>query len=223
MHEKTATLIGATGLIGSHLLHLLIRSSHYDNIRLITRKPFHTDNDKITVNQIDFSDQTAFREAISGSQVVFCAIGTTTRKVKGDEAAYRKVDFDIPVQAARFCAETACSKFMLVSSVGADPNSGSFYLRLKGETEQAIRSLPIRQIGIFRPSLLLGKRIEFRFGEVAGALILRPFSFLLPGQLKPVRAEWVARAMLQASLTDQPGVQVFTRSAIVRLVETDGI
>lgn len=156
--STTAAIIGSTGLIGSQVLELLLNDKHFSSIKIIVRRPLSIDHPKARVVVIDFADDAAFKQAVSGSGAVFCAVGTTQQKVKGNKEAYRKVDYDIPVHAARFCAEAGVGQFLLVSSVGADSNSNNFYLKLKGEVEDAVKRMNIPSVSIFRPSVLLGKR-----------------------------------------------------------------
>jgi uncharacterized protein YbjT (DUF2867 family) len=212
MGNKTATIIGATGLIGSHILELLLNDSHFQTIRLLVRRPVPHKHSKIEAKLIDFEDSESFQLGIEGSDVVFCAIGTTQQKVKGDKEAYRKVDHDIPVNAAKFCKETGCPQFLLVSSVGADVHSNNFYLKLKGEVEDRVRSMQISSISIFRPSLLLGNRNENRRGEKAAQVFMPLFSFAMIGKwskYKPIPAEDVAKAMITAAKLEKPGVQLY--------------
>ena len=180
MKEKTATILGSTGLIGSKLLELLLDDKNYKVIRVIVRRPVKFNNPSVQTEVIDFSDTESFKKAIAGSDAIFCAVGTTQKKVKGDRTAYYKVDYDIPVNTARFCEETGCPVFSLVSSVGADSKSKNFYLKLKGEVEDKIREMNIESVSIFRPSMLLGKRKEFRFAEeVTKQVQLRSHFFFL--------------------------------------------
>lgn len=109
--RRTATVIGATGLIGSHLVELLQDDPYFSTIVVLSRRPVSFDHPNVQLLVIDFADTVAFKTAIAGSDAVFCAVGTTQKKVKGDKAAYRKVDYDIPVNAARFCAEQAVRIF----------------------------------------------------------------------------------------------------------------
>ena len=137
--------------------------------------------------------------------------------MKGNKQAYRKVDYDIPVNAARFCAETGCQKFLFVSSVGANSKSNNFYLQLKGEVEEAVKQFPINQISVFRPSMLLGKRSEYRPAERIGQFMMSFFAFLLMGKnekYRPVDAFEVAKAMVQVSKEDNPGVSIYEYGAI---------
>ena len=220
MKEKTATIIGSTGLIGGELLNLLLRDKHFDLIRVLVRRPVEFNDPAVRVMVIDFSDDASFKSAIAGSDALFCAVGTTQKKVKGDRAAYYKVDFDIPVNSAKFCEETGCPAFLIVSSVGADSKSSNFYLKLKGEVEDKLRELKIASVSVFRPSMLLGKRKEFRFSEEVAKAISAPLTFLFPSKYKPVKAENVARAMIAASKKGIPGFNVYHYKEMIKIIET---
>src|SRR5258705_12589534 len=125
----TATVIGATGLIGSYLLNELLKDSFYDRVKILIRRPVDIIHPKLEKKLVDFNDSDSLLVAIDNSDAVFCAVGTTQRKVKGDKEAYRKIDYDIPVHAARFCKMTGSKTFVLVSSVGANSKSNNFYLK----------------------------------------------------------------------------------------------
>jgi uncharacterized protein YbjT (DUF2867 family) len=220
MTGRTATLIGATGLIGSHLLTLLQNDDYYDVVRVLVRRPFPHQNPKTEAKLIDFADHESFRLAVEGSHTVFCAIGTTQQKVKGDKEAYRKVDYDIPVKAAKFAMEAGSSHFSLVSSVGADIKSGTFYLKLKGEVEEDVKKSGVAGIALFRPSMLMGDRKEFRLGESIGQKVMGIFGFTLFGRLrklKPIHAGKVAAAMLAAAKENRPGAHTYEYDDIIRL------
>jgi uncharacterized protein YbjT (DUF2867 family) len=205
MSGKTAAIIGVTGLIGGYLYEILKQDKTYETIRLIVRRPFVKDNDRTEVKLVDFNDAESFKLAIDGSDVVFCAIGTTQKKVKGDKAAYRKIDYDIPVKAARFCKETGCETLILVSAVGANSKSNTFYLKLKGEMEDAVKATGLKSVHIMRPSMLLGDRTEFRLGEKIGKPLMTALSFLLPSKYKPIHGMKVAKAMLTAAKENREG------------------
>lgn len=212
MPGKTASVIGSTGLIGTHLVQLLQQDKTFDTVRLLVRRPVSNSHPKVEMKLVNFEEPESVKLAIDGSNAVFCAVGTTQKKVKGDKEAYRKVDYDIPVNAARFCAETGCPNFLLVSSVGADSNSNNFYLKLKGEVEDAVSRFSIRNISIFRPSILLGKREESRTGEKIGQAVMSFFSFMMIGsweKYRPVDAGIVAKAMIQAAKEKNEGSSVY--------------
>jgi uncharacterized protein YbjT (DUF2867 family) len=162
----TATLVGSTGLIGSFLLEELLNDPYFDTVRILIRRPIDITHPKLEKKIVDFNDSDSLLVALSNSDVVFCSIGSTMKKVKGDKEAYRKIDFDIPVKLARFCKMTGCEKFILVSSAGANSKSRNFYQRLKEETEEAVKSVGLKTVHIMRPSLLLGERKEFRLEKI---------------------------------------------------------
>ncbi len=213
----TATIIGATGLVGGHIAEILSEERHWDTIRLLTRRPVESALRGTEVVVTDFGDPQSFREAVRGSDVLFCAVGTTRKKVGGDMVLYRSIDHDIPVNAAIHCLATGCSRFLMVSSVGASAKSRNYYLRFKGEAEEAIAALGLPSASIFRPSMLLGKRDEFRFGEEAGKLATIPLSFLFPSKYRPVHARDVARAMVEAALRNEKGFRIYHRSEMMSL------
>lgn len=192
-----ATLIGATGLIGSHLLELLLEDEYFDSVRILIRRPMEFTHPKLEKKLVDFSDMESFRLALEESDVVFCSIGTTQKKVKGDKDAYRKIDYDITVNAARFCKLNGCETFVFVSTVGANSKSNNFYLKLKGEIEEAVKTVGLTNVYIMQPSLLLGKRKESRFGEKIAQWIIPLLSFVTPAKYKPVKATYVAKAMIR--------------------------
>ena len=221
MVKRTATIIGATGLVGSYLLEILEKDDYFSNIRLLVRRPIEYKHPKTEVKLIDFSDTESFKLGIDGSDAVFCAVGTTQKKVKGDKAAYRKVDYDIPVYAARYCKETGCEQFLFVSAVGANKASNNFYLKLKGEAEEGVIDSKVNSISIFRPSMLMGERKEKRTGESIGKVIMQPLSFLLGGKLsrlKPIHGRDVARSMTEAAKKAMPGVHYYEYNEMKELL-----
>jgi uncharacterized protein YbjT (DUF2867 family) len=201
----TATLVGATGLIGSHLLQELLNDPYFDTARILIRRPVDITHPKLEKKIVDFTDSDSLLVALSNSNIAFCAIGTTQKKVKGDKDAYRKIDFDIPLRLARFCKMTGCEKFILVSSAGANPKSMNFYARLKGETEEAVKKVGLRTVHIMRPSLLLGERKEFRLGENIGKAMMTALSFLIPDKYKAIDSKDVAKVMVALSKKNEEG------------------
>jgi uncharacterized protein YbjT (DUF2867 family) len=207
---RTVTILGSTGLIGSHLLRILINDPGTSKINAIVRKTADIHNAKLEQFVIDFNDPKAYDPYIAGSEVVFSAIGTTRKEVEGDEEEYRKVDYDINVNAASAASRCGAYSFVMVSSAKADPNNNnSFYLKLKGVTEEAVCKQHIPQIHIMRPSVLIGRRVEKRPVESFVGAISPLFSWAFKGKhtnLTPIPAEEVARAMFAASYTQSKGI-----------------
>ena len=216
-----AIVIGATGLTGGLLLNQLLQDDAFTHIKLVLRRPVERLRPKLEQVLINFEDETAFKNAISHADVLFCCIGTTQKKVKGDRAAYRKVDFDIPVRAARFCVEHNIQKYIMVSAVSANADSRNFYLQLKGEAEEAILSMRIDSIHIMRPSILLGSRHESRLGEAIAKGLMQFISFFLFGNMakyKVIRAADVAAAMRAAAKNPSKEKLIYNYREIMRIV-----
>ena len=211
---KNYAIIGASGLIGSCIVDELLQTTD-NKITLISRRALGLSNSRIHEVIVDFTNQSALNEALKGVDAVFIAIGTTQKKMKGDLSAYRKVDYDIPVAVAQACVINNVPKLLMVSSAGADSSSSNFYLRIKGEVEQAIEKMPIQYIGIFQPSLLMGNRNEFRLGERISQLIMPIFSFVIPSKYKPIAAKSIAKAMIREAIQDQKGVKRYTYTDII--------
>lgn len=220
MHAKTAVLLGATGLIRNTLLQLLSTGNNYSKIRVIIRRPLSFEHPKLDVGLVDFNREDEYKTAIGNGDVIFCCIGTTMKNVKGNKTLYKQIDFDIPVNAAKWGIEKGFSKYLLVSAVGAGANASNFYLQLKGSVEDAIRDLAYQAIHIFRTSLLLGSRKELRGGEKIAQFVMPALSVLLMGSLqkyKPVAAKDVAKAMLVASKTIKGGSNIYVYPQIKEL------
>lgn len=207
-------IVGASGLIGSCLVDELLQATT-SKITLITRRPLGLHNSRIHELIVDFSNQAALDEAVKGIDAVLIAIGTTQKKMKGDLSAYRKIDYEIPVAIAHSCATNNIPKLLLVSSIGANSSSSNFYLRLKGEVEDAIERMAIPNVGIFQPSLLLGNRKEFRLGERISQFLMPLFSFVIPPMYKPIAAKSVAKAMIREAISTQVGVKRYTYTGMV--------
>jgi uncharacterized protein YbjT (DUF2867 family) len=209
MNGKTASLIGATGLIGNYLLEELLNDDYFDKVKILIRRPLEFTHPKLEKHLVNFNDHDSILIALNESDVVFCSIGTTQKKVKGDKEAYRKVDYDIAVNAARFSKMVGCETFVLVSSVGANSKSNNFYLKLKGEIEHAIESVGIDSVHIMRPSVLMGERNESRAGESISKKIMSALSFMIPSKYKPIHARDVAKAMLAVAKSKNEGFHIY--------------
>jgi uncharacterized protein YbjT (DUF2867 family) len=220
MSERTAAIIGATGMIGNYLLQLLLKDSYFSTVRILVRRPYPKTDPKIEVKLVDFNDAESLKLALEGTDTIFSCVGTTQKNVDSDNALYRKIDFDIPLKAARFGKETGCEKFVLVSSVGAEKHSRSFYLQLKGELENAIHSLGLESVHIMQPSVLLGDRKENRTGERILQTTMKVMSGLFIGSLrkyKAIHGKTVAAAMLNAIKKSEKGFFRYTYDDIQKL------
>ena len=194
--KRTVALFGSTGLIGGEVLKLLINDDDYETINVITRKKVTVQSKKIKNYIIDFTNPDGYKKVIKKGDVVIASIGTTQSKVNFNKKKYRKVDYDILLNIAKACKTNQASTFCFVSSAGANEKSKNFYLGLKGEIENSIMQLGLNTCLIFRPSLLIGKRNEFRFGEIIAQKIMPLFSFLMKSEYKPIKAVDVAKSIV---------------------------
>ena len=214
--NKTVALFGSTGLIGSEILKLLINDDDYETINVITRKKVTVQSKKIKNYIIDFTNPDSYKKVIKKGDVVIASIGTTQSKVNFNKTKYRKVDYDILLNIAKVCKSNQASSFCFVSSAGANEKSKNFYLGLKGEIENSIMHLALKSCLIFRPSLLLGKRNEFRFGEIMAQKIMPLFSFLMKSNYKPIKATDVAKSIVSESKKVSQGNKIYHYSEMIK-------
>jgi len=213
---KTAIILGATGLTGTELLKQLLNDDHYQKIILFSRKSTNIKNSKLTEHITDFDQLHKIEHLIIGD-IIFCYLGTTI-KTAGSKIAFRKVDFNYISDFALLAKQNGLNQFYLQSSIDADSQSNNYYLKIKGETENAIKKLNFESFTIFRPSILLGNRIEFRFGETLGKIAMRFLSFLFVGRLKlykAIDAKQVAKAMIYESKLNKVGYFVFENDKLL--------
>ncbi len=207
--SRTAIVIGGSGLTGHELLLALLRDEDYSTVKVLVRKPLELQHPKLRQLTLSFGDENALRNALQGD-VVLCCIGTTIKKA-GSRAAFREVDRDIPIRCGTIAHQNGVPQFVLMSSVGAHPGSSNFYLRTKGEAEAGLQAIGFSSLSILRPSFLLGKRKEARFGEKVVELFTPLMRLLCRGawrKYRPVKAETVAGAMLVMAKRAQPGMHI---------------
>ena len=220
--SKTALLAGATGLIGSQLLPLLLATERYSKVITVGRTALQIAHPKLTQVVTDLDKLQDVRLQLIADDV-FCCLGTTLRQA-GSKEAFHKVDFLYVMTLAALTAGNFASQFMVISSLGADAESRWYYSRVKGQMEESVRQMPFRTIHIFRPSLLLGLRVQPRLGEQLSAVMLGVLRPLLRGSLlkyRPVQAATVAAAMLRAAEDDGGGLRVHLSNEIVTATRTD--
>src|SRR6267143_5589338 len=158
--SRTALLAGATGLVGSHVLELLLADAHWSRVVTVGRRTTSRQHDKLEQRVLDLGELETVSD-LPHIDDVFCCLGTTIKQA-GSQPAFRRVDHAFVVGVAHAGLHAGAKQFLLVSAIGADPASRVFYSRVKGETESAIRRVGFHSVQIFRPSLLLGERPEFR-------------------------------------------------------------
>ena len=192
---KTALVFGSSGLIGGHLLDQLIKNDNYNKIKLFVRSEIIINEPKIEIVKTDFNNLDNYEEDIKGDDCFFC-IGTTKQN-SPNKNEYQKVEFEIPKKIAEIAKINSLNSFIFISSIYANPKSSGDYVKFKGLVEEELKKLNFSNLGILRPSFLMGDRKENRVGEKMGILTFRLLSPLLLGPLKkmrPINSEKVAKS-----------------------------
>jgi uncharacterized protein YbjT (DUF2867 family) len=210
---KTALIIGATGLIGKQVLHYLLASPIYKQINVLTRRSTGVQHERLNEIFFDFDKPDA---SLVKADDVFCCLGTTIKKA-GSEEAFKKVDFQYPLQIGRLAKLNGSSKYLIVTAMGADPRSFIFYNRVKGEVERELTDLHFETLHILRPSLLLGNRGETRVAEKIGETLAKILDPVMIGPLKiyaAIDSAKVARGLLALAQLPQKGVFIHDSAAL---------
>jgi uncharacterized protein YbjT (DUF2867 family) len=215
---KIALLAGASGFVGNLTLDALLDSSDISRVFAVTRRPLGREHPRLANRIVQFEQIESQLKGLT-CHVALCCIGTTIRQA-GSEQAFRQVDVDAVLTFARTAKAAHAQRFVVVSSVGADPKSKNFYLRTKGEMEQALTSVGFPSLDILQPSALLGWRAEVRPLEIAASAVMPLVNPFLIGKREPFRgipARTVANAMVGVTRSGRRGVQRYTYSAIQAL------
>jgi uncharacterized protein YbjT (DUF2867 family) len=218
--KKTALLMGATGLVGRKLLKILLSSQQYGKIVVLSRRNIGMEDPKLVQVVTPFDQLEKYQTYFCVDEVYSC-IGTTIKKAKTKEN-FVKVDYGYALSAAKLAKEAGAKQFLTISAIGANPNSFFFYNIVKGQTERDLMALTIDSLHIFRPSLLLGERKEFRFKEKIGEWAGKLVSFGLIGPLekyRPIEADRVARSMVFAANTKGTGTHIYESDEIFQMAE----
>jgi uncharacterized protein YbjT (DUF2867 family) len=215
-----AIVAGATGMVGGLLLNTLLEAPDYARVYALTRRPLGREHPRLANRVVVFE---RMAEQLKGqvARDAYCCIGTTIKDA-GSEEAFRATDIDAVVLFAQAARAMQVKRFIVVSSVGADSASKKFYLRTKGEMEEAITAAGFPSVDILQPSLLLGPRKQFRPAEFAASLlapVVNPFLSGAREQYRAIPAQVVAKAMLGAARRGAKGVYRYTHGAIRQLSE----
>jgi uncharacterized protein YbjT (DUF2867 family) len=210
--ERTALVAGGSGLVGARLLDCLLNASDYSRVHALSRRPLPLDHPRLANRVVRFEQSLATQ--LKGLQCndAFCCLGTTIRE-SGSRDAFRAIDHDLVLEFARLALIAGAERFVIVSSIGADAASRNFYLRVKGETEQALQAVRFRALDIMAPSVLLGARRTLRPLELLGQGTLWTLNPLMLGswsRYRGISAETVAKAMLGAARSARSGMNRYT-------------
>ncbi len=217
LSTRTALVAGASGLVGSQVLRLLLEDPAYSRVTVLARRELPLSHKKLEQRIASF-DRLAQIADFPRVHDVFCCLGTTMKQA-GSPDAFRKVDFTYVVELARVAVRHRAPQFLVVTAVGADPQSRILYSRVKGEAEEAVRRLQFESIQIFRPSLVVGARAQSRPAELVARLLGLLVGWALVGPLsryRPIKGEALARAMVRVAREAPRGTHVYESKEIRR-------
>jgi uncharacterized protein YbjT (DUF2867 family) len=213
---KTANLIGATGLVGSQLLQLLLADPRFGKIRVFGRRACGVQHDKIEEHIIDFDMPESWQALVRGD-VLFSTLGTTIKEA-GSQVEQRKIDYSYQYYFAEAASANGVPFYVLVSAPGADPKSRLFYTQIKGELERDVRRMRFNGIAFLRPGLLAGRRKNMRPAEATAERVLKFFNAVgLFKKYRPIHGRIVAQAMVNAAAAAKPGVAVYELDEVFTL------
>ncbi len=216
--EKTALIFGSSGLVGSSLLQLLLNAPDYKRVISFVRQVQEVAHPKLEQIVFDFEHLENYSDSLKGDDLFIC-LGTTIKKAGSKEKFY-KVDHDYVVQIGGLASKNGVKRICFISSMGADKTSSVFYSKVKGEAEHDIQQFSFESIHLVRPSLLLGKRKEYRLGERIGIFLSKALSFIFIGPLKkyrPIEDHIVAEAMVRVMQTEDKGCHIYESNELEKI------
>jgi uncharacterized protein YbjT (DUF2867 family) len=215
---RVALLAGASGLLGGYVLDALLDAPDFGRVYALSRRPLGREHPRLANRIVQFDKLETQLKGLT-CHVAFCCLGTTLKRA-GSEKAFRQVDFDYVLAFARAARVAQAQRFVVVSSAGANAQSKQFYLRVKGEMEQALEGLQFTSLDILQPSLLLALRRELRPLELAATVVMPLVNPFLGGSrqyLRAISARTVAAAALGAARSGRRGVYRYTYQGLQTL------
>lgn len=211
----TANIIGATGLVGSQLVKLLLEDDNFEKVRIFVRRDSGMEHSKLEQQVVDFGKKETWADKLKGD-VLFSALGTTLKQAGSKEKEY-EVDFTFNLNFARKARENGIENYVLVSSIGANSQSRLFYPRMKGELDDAVSKLGFQNLAILRPSSLTGERKEKRRMEDLSIPVVRFITQFILKKYRPIEGKTVAQAMINAVLKPQPEKTIWEADEVFEL------
>tara|TARA_R110002153_G_scaffold18021_1_gene62936 strand:+ start:140742 stop:141371 length:630 start_codon:yes stop_codon:yes gene_type:complete len=205
-------LVGATGLVGSHVLAIILNDPRISKVVVLTRSTIES-HPKLEIIQVDFDDLPPLATWWNVDSVI-CTLGTTMHKAK-TKKQFKRVDYDYPLAVATIARQQGTSSFVLNSSKGADVSSRFFYNQVKGDIEAAITKLDYPSLTIVRPGLIDGNRNEKRLGEQIMVNFLKVFAGLLPKSMRVNPARNIAQHMIEAAVLQKQGINIIRSKQLI--------
>ena len=212
-----ANVIGATGLVGSHLVNILLENDAFEKVRIYVRRESGITHPKLEEKIIDFKNEKSWQNDLKGD-VLFSALGTTLKQAGSKEKEY-EVDFIYNLKFAQKAKENGIENYVLVSSVGANAKSRIFYARMKGELDEAVSELDFQNMAILRPASLTGDRNERRLMEEITIPVVRFITKFAFKKYRPIHGKTVAAAMKNAVLYPDFNKTIWEADEVFQLAE----
>lgn len=209
----TAVVAGATGLVGKQIVDLLLTNDKYVKVITLGRRKLDIQHPKLEQRIVDFNKLEEHADCFHEADV-FCTLGTTIKQAGSKEAFYQ-VDYQYPLKLGQLAREQGANQFLIVTATGANAKSRVFYSRVKGEVEQSLMDLKLSSLHIFRPSFLLGDRVEVRFGERVAQAVINVISVILPKLIHKhlaIHVRTVARSMMNVAMSRTSGIHMYDSS-----------
>lgn len=209
----TANVIGATGLVGKHLVKLLLENENFKKVRIFVRRDSGITHPKLEQHIVDFGDEKTWGTKLTGD-VLFSALGTTLKQAGGKEQQYQ-IDVVYNRNFAKKAKENGIENYVLVSSIGANSKSKLFYLHIKGRLDNAVAEMGFKNLVILRPSSLTGNRTPRRIAEEISVPVANFITKFILKKYRPIHAKTVATAMINSVLNPNPekiiweGLEIF--------------
>lgn len=223
MTDRTALVVGATGLVGKEIINYILSTDYYQQVKVLTRRKLEVQDSRIEYIIVADFDKLAEHQHELYANDYYCALGTTIKQV-GTKAKFTKVDYTYPVELAKIAQHAPNFKqYLVVTAAGSNAKSPIFYNKVKGQLEEALKGMSLPGLKIFRPSLLLGDREEARLGEQAAKVVSKFLSFFMVGSgkaLLAVEGSDVAKAMVETAVRGKGGVETFNAKQIYQLAKS---
>lgn len=213
---KTAVVIGATGLIGSKIVSMLLNDDRYESIKVFSRRKLKIENPKLILEIVDFEKINSWKNKIIGDEI-YSALGSTIKKAGSAEERDR-IDYSYQFNVLKYASENGVKACSLVSSAGANKDSKNSYLKMKGQLDEEIKKLNFEKIFIFRPSFLLGERENRRISEQIISPFIQMITSIIPPlkKYKPVFGSRVAKSMIKVMNTEEAGYKIYELEKVIQ-------
>lgn len=208
-----AIVIGSTGLVGRQIVKKLLKLKTIDEVQVFARRSLGISDPKLNEEIVDFEKVSEWGHKVRGN-ILFSAIGTTMRAAGSKEAQF-KIDYSYQLEVARAAARNGVESYVLISTINANSRSPFFYLRMKGQLEDAVKELPFMSINLLRPGPLTGPRERIRWGEIFSTSMIGIAKKFVKLNIEPIDSEKVAETAILSGLKQERGIQIINPTEIL--------